>query len=399
MANTLSKTGITNGNTILPGHVTQSIDALTGTQAYDITISGSLTLTGSVSSQNGFIGDLVGTASLASVAVNADNATTSSYALTATSSSYASSGSYSATAVSASYAATASSADTLIVRTSLTASGLNYPTTDGTNKEVLKTNGSGLLEFGHVDTIYETIQAGESLVKTDPVYLSGSQGAVPIAYKADPSDPTKSPAVYICNETLSTGQRGDAIALGLIEGIDLTGLEAGTPVYLGVGGGWTPIRPTGSVSIQTLGIVTKGGNGGKGFVFNAGEATLPNIPEGYTWIGDSDHYPQAVTTASILGAGSYGGVYQSGSGTGISGPLKFIAGASETDGSGAATVTVNELTAGGVRVLNQTFFVTLGVEDVDPTKTVSIRPGSFAPTLQFTSSVANTRFHFQIMYI
>ena len=339
MAQQLSKDGIAQNEIIRPWHVTQSIDALTGTAAYDITLSGSLTTTGSINAQQ------------------------------------------------------------LNVTTTFTASGLRYPIVDGTDKEVLKTNGSGLLEFGHVDTIYETIQAGESLVKTDPVYLSGSQGAVPIAYKADPSDPTKSPAVYICNETLSTGQRGDAIALGLIEGIDLTGLEAGTLVYLGVGGGWTPIRPTGSVSIQTLGIVTKGGNGGKGFVFNAGEATLPNTPEGYTWIGDSDHYPQAVTTASILGAGSYGGVYQSGSVAGISGPLKFIAGASETDGSGAATVTVNELTAGGVRVLNQTFFVTLGVEDVDPTKTVSIRPGSFAPTLQFTSSVANTRFHFQIMYI
>jgi hypothetical protein len=48
MAQTLSKTGITNGSTIQVGHVTQSIDALTGTVAYDITISGSLTTTGSV---------------------------------------------------------------------------------------------------------------------------------------------------------------------------------------------------------------------------------------------------------------------------------------------------------------------------------------------------------------
>ena len=44
MANTLSKTGITNGQTIQPSHVTQSIDAFTGTEAYDITLSGSLTL-------------------------------------------------------------------------------------------------------------------------------------------------------------------------------------------------------------------------------------------------------------------------------------------------------------------------------------------------------------------
>ena len=36
MAKTLSKTGISTGQDILAGHVTQSVDALTGTEAYDI---------------------------------------------------------------------------------------------------------------------------------------------------------------------------------------------------------------------------------------------------------------------------------------------------------------------------------------------------------------------------
>jgi hypothetical protein len=44
----LSKTGITTGTTVETWHVTQSVDAFTGTEAYDITISGSLTVTGSV---------------------------------------------------------------------------------------------------------------------------------------------------------------------------------------------------------------------------------------------------------------------------------------------------------------------------------------------------------------
>jgi hypothetical protein len=47
MAKTLSKEGINNSNTIQASHVSQSIDALTGASDYDITISGSLTLTGS----------------------------------------------------------------------------------------------------------------------------------------------------------------------------------------------------------------------------------------------------------------------------------------------------------------------------------------------------------------
>lgn len=48
MAKTLSQIPIETGLTIQAWHVTQSIDALTGVDAYDITISGSLTVTGSV---------------------------------------------------------------------------------------------------------------------------------------------------------------------------------------------------------------------------------------------------------------------------------------------------------------------------------------------------------------
>jgi len=77
-----SKSGITSGATIQPGHVTQSVDAFTGLVAYDITLSGSLTLTGSLNQSGSmrvsnavtassftgsftgsFVGPLVGTAS------------------------------------------------------------------------------------------------------------------------------------------------------------------------------------------------------------------------------------------------------------------------------------------------------------------------------------------------
>ena len=47
MAKSLSKTGITTGNTVKAFHVTQSIDAFTGTEAYDIVLSGSSLVTGS----------------------------------------------------------------------------------------------------------------------------------------------------------------------------------------------------------------------------------------------------------------------------------------------------------------------------------------------------------------
>lgn len=68
MALTLSQTGIAQTQTINAWHVTQSVDAFTGTNAYDITISGSLTV----------IGPLTATASAANTAFIASNSSTNS---------------------------------------------------------------------------------------------------------------------------------------------------------------------------------------------------------------------------------------------------------------------------------------------------------------------------------
>lgn len=50
MAKTLDKSTIVSLGVVKPGHVSQSVDAFTGIDAYDITISGSLNVTGSISS-------------------------------------------------------------------------------------------------------------------------------------------------------------------------------------------------------------------------------------------------------------------------------------------------------------------------------------------------------------
>ena len=84
MAQTLSKTGITNNSTIQAWQVSQSIDALTGQVAYDIIISGSLnltgsTITGSTANITSITGSLRGTADTSSVAQSVkvtNNATT-----------------------------------------------------------------------------------------------------------------------------------------------------------------------------------------------------------------------------------------------------------------------------------------------------------------------------------
>jgi len=51
---TLSTSGISNGNVILPGQVTQSVDAFTGTEGYAITLSGSFAFSGATTG-SGFL--------------------------------------------------------------------------------------------------------------------------------------------------------------------------------------------------------------------------------------------------------------------------------------------------------------------------------------------------------
>ena len=74
MAKQLSKSGIATGDVIEPGQITQSIDALTGTDAYDLTVSGSLTVTGSLNMSGSIVlptgSILEGTASIALFALN-----------------------------------------------------------------------------------------------------------------------------------------------------------------------------------------------------------------------------------------------------------------------------------------------------------------------------------------
>jgi len=66
MAKILNKIGIVTTGTVQAGHVTQSIDAFTGTEAYDITISGSLNMTGPINVQPGTINPLTASYALTS---------------------------------------------------------------------------------------------------------------------------------------------------------------------------------------------------------------------------------------------------------------------------------------------------------------------------------------------
>ena len=72
MAKTLTQIGIETGNVVEAYHVSQSIDAFTGVEAYDISLSGSFNMTGLINGQPGVINPL--TASWAITASYAENA-------------------------------------------------------------------------------------------------------------------------------------------------------------------------------------------------------------------------------------------------------------------------------------------------------------------------------------
>ena len=247
-----------------------------------VIVSGSNASLNSLIVDNGITGSLFGTASFA---VSASQAISSSYTL------------------SASYAATSSYATQFNVATSFTASGLNYPTADNGVKSFIQTDGAGNLSLQYVNTIHEEVKNGESttIVAGTPLYVSGSVGANQIVYRADAGNPAKMPVVYIAGEDIPTNEAGLGIILGLIEGVNTTGYPAGTEVFVGVGGGWTSTRPTGSVIVQSLGIVSREGSGtsGKGIVLNPGPYNLPNINSGSIWVGNADSVPVAIPTSSI----------------------------------------------------------------------------------------------------
>jgi hypothetical protein len=78
MANILSKSGIVDNSTVRTWHVTQSIDAFTNAVAYDITISGSLTVIGDLNLNTNPTGNLIGTAAYSLSSSTANTALSSS---------------------------------------------------------------------------------------------------------------------------------------------------------------------------------------------------------------------------------------------------------------------------------------------------------------------------------
>jgi len=211
--------------------------------------------------------------------------------------------------VSASHSLTASYVDATgssYFSGSVIINGLTYPESDGDDGDVLTTDGNGILSFDNIK-VQATVKniSSATLLKGTPVHATRSAsppaGNVSEVVPASASDATSMPATFILNEDIVSGAEGKAISIGFINGVNTSGFLEGDIVYVGTNGGYTNIKPTGSDLIQNLGVVTKvDATNGSGYILGAGRSNdVPNIAQGYAWIGNGDGVAIPVSTSSI----------------------------------------------------------------------------------------------------
>ena len=191
----------------------------------------------------------------------------------------------------------------LNVSQSFTASGLYYPDIDGTDGQVITTDGAGNLSFQTIEDVYVTVKnvSGGTLYKGTPVHATSSVAAgnaTPVI-AASASNALTMPATFVLNEQIDDEAEGQALLSGFIQGVDTSIFEVGEVAYVGENGGFTNVKPTGSNNlIQNLGIVTKvHASNGSGWVYGSGRSNdVPNLPTGKIWVG-SDSY---TVTSSVI---------------------------------------------------------------------------------------------------
>lgn len=207
--------------------------------------------------------------------------------------------------------------NTLNVSTSLTSSGdfkidgafYDNNNTPGASGQMLLSTATGIEWADNIaESAQDLIVTGKNMEAIDipkgtPLYFSGSgvAGNVVGVYFADAGDLDKMPAGGVAGETITSGNEGDVYIYGFINGVDTSAFAAGDSVFVGVGGGYTNIKPTGSALIQKLGNVEKvhPSNGSGVIQGPSWYNDVPNITSGYTWVGNSDQVATAIATSSI----------------------------------------------------------------------------------------------------
>ncbi len=179
--------------------------------------------------------------------------------------------------------------NSLEITSHLTASGLRYPTVDGTDGQVLLTDGSGELTFSdNITYVYVKNISSGTLTKGTPVHSTGASGNTPEVIAASASLASTMPANFVLAENIATGTEGRAILSGRLPQVDTNGFSEGDNVYVAPTGSYTTTKPQGASNlIQNIAIVGSVGVNGSLFVYGSGRSNdVPNLPEGKIWVGD-----------------------------------------------------------------------------------------------------------------
>lgn len=172
------------------------------------------------------------------------------------------------------------------------------PASDGTNGQVISTDGAGTLTFADAaasDAIEITVKnvSGGSLAIGTVITPSPSAnppgGNVLEVIAAGNSAASTMPAIGVLKAALADDAEGSAIAFGQVSGFDTSSFTAGDSIYVNSSGGFTATKPTGTALIQKIGIVVKShASNGSIKVFGANRTNdVPNIAEDYLWLGNS----------------------------------------------------------------------------------------------------------------
>ena len=138
------------------------------------------------------------------------------------------------------------SLNSLNITTSLTASGLIYPTTDGTDGQIIVTDGGGILSFDD-NTSYIYVKNVESgtLLKGTPIHQTGTTGNTPEIVAASSSIAAKMPATFVLAADLTAGAEGRAVQIGKLQNVNTIGFTAGDNIYVGETGSYAKYKPQG----------------------------------------------------------------------------------------------------------------------------------------------------------
>jgi len=102
--------------------------------------------------------------------------------------------------------------------------------------------------------------SGGTLTIGTPVYATGSVGAsgATEVSAADASNSATMPCIGVLEQTLANNASGFAVPLGMVRGLNTSAYSMNGVVYVAVGGGLTPTRPTGTTElVQNIGRVVR----------------------------------------------------------------------------------------------------------------------------------------------